>query len=220
MFQGPANDNRIWQFGGTSFMLNQTFHSWGQIQSVANPLWSYDPDKLQWTPYPSTLTEFPNYGAHTEAPDQGLAFYLGGQVDYGTRWDLAGMGNETTINLPGFIVIDLNNQTFYNISTPGLAPETYPRVGGLMQYVPELGDNGLLVHFGGIYREGGLVGSFSQQKIVTFDTIDVFDIASWVNKPSSNGTWYQQKATGDIPPPRIDSCVVMKSAPDNSSHNL
>ena len=50
------------------------------------------------------------------------------------------------------------------------------------------------------------------------DTIDIFDIASMFG--SSDGTWFKQSATGDIPEPRVDHCLVVASAPDKSSHNM
>lgn len=53
-----------------------------------------------------------------------------------------------------------------------------------------------------------------------FATVDLFDIDSYLQNPDSNGTWYSQKTTGDIPKPRIDFCTVVISAPDNSSHHI
>lgn len=50
--------------------------------------------------------------------------------------------------------------------------------------------------------------------------MDVFDLESYYADPSSNGTWYQQNTTGDIPRPRIDYCTVTAAAPDNSSHHI
>lgn len=46
--------------------------------------------------------------------------------------------------------------------------------------------------------------------------IGIFDI----NSTAVGGTWYNQTATGDIPSPRIDFCMVIVSAPDKSSHNM
>jgi hypothetical protein len=53
-----------------------------------------------------------------------------------------------------------------------------------------------------------------------FATVDVFDVDSYLQNPSSNGTWYSQKTTGEIPAPRIDFCTVVMSASDNSSHHI
>jgi hypothetical protein len=54
---------------------------------------------------------------------------------------------------------------------------------------------------------------------VSFSKIDFLDIASTKNG-KSDGTWYSQTATGEIPDPRTDFCIVAASAPDNSSHNI
>lgn len=48
--------------------------------------------------------------------------------------------------------------------------------------------------------------------------IDVFDVASLDD--GSDGVWYTQKASGDIPDPRVEPCLVVASAPDNSSYNM
>jgi hypothetical protein len=50
--------------------------------------------------------------------------------------------------------------------------------------------------------------------------VDVFDIDSYIRDPASNGSWYAQATTGDIPDPRTDFCTVVMSAPDNSSHHI
>lgn len=55
---------------------------------------------------------------------------------------------------------------------------------------------------------------------IDFETVDVFDIDSYLQKPDSNGTWYSQNTTGNVPEPRIDFCTVSISSPDNSSHHI
>ena len=55
-------------------------------------------------------------------------------------------------------------------------------------------------------------------------TIDILDLSS-IPEPGSENTgstlqFYQQTTTGDIPPPRIDTCIVAVAAPDNSSYNM
>ncbi|OCK74540.1 hypothetical protein K432DRAFT_429967 [Lepidopterella palustris CBS 459.81] len=218
-YQGLSSDPRVFTFGGTSYMGNQSFPGWRQLQSSATPLWSYDTLKKVWEPFSSPLTVTPNYGFAAEAADQGLAFYLNGQIDNGTMYTTNYLVNNT-LNLPGMVVIDMINQTFANISTPGLTEGTWPRVGGVMEYVPSIGRSGVLVALGGAYRNTSGPGNFSAQSLATFDTVDVFDIASYLENHTNNGTWYSQSTSGSIPPPRIDSCVVLASAPDNSSHNI
>jgi hypothetical protein len=55
---------------------------------------------------------------------------------------------------------------------------------------------------------------------IDFATVDLFDIGSYFRDPDSNGTWYSQKTTGEVPKARIDFCTVAISAPDNSSHHI
>ena len=50
------------------------------------------------------------------------------------------------------------------------------------------------------------------------DTINVFDIASLDG--GGDGTWHEQKTSGDAPSARADFCVVGAAAPDNSSYNM
>lgn len=56
--------------------------------------------------------------------------------------------------------------------------------------------------------------------LVDFSTIDVLDVGSLSNASTPDGTWYKQKTTGVTPKARLDACVVMAAAPDNSSHNI
>ncbi len=51
-------------------------------------------------------------------------------------------------------------------------------------------------------------------------TIDIFDIGSLANEDTPDGVWYTQTASGDVPLGRLDACVALASAPDNSSHNM
>lgn len=128
------------------------------------------------------------------------------------------VGDSSTL-LNGMMVIDLVQKTARNITITMRDPQ--PRIGGALQYLPAVGGNGALVALGGRVYDG-IHRPTSQDtgRLITFDTIDIFDIESYLNNPSTNGTWYQQRTYGDIPPPRIDSCMVVGSAPDGSSHNI
>jgi hypothetical protein len=56
--------------------------------------------------------------------------------------------------------------------------------------------------------------------LVSFESVDIFDVASLNNASTPNGTWYRQLTTGPTPEPRIDACYVVMAAPDNSSYNI
>ncbi len=51
-------------------------------------------------------------------------------------------------------------------------------------------------------------------------SVDIFDVSSLNNASSPNGIWYSQPTSGTAPHPRLDACLVVVSAPDNSSHNI
>lgn len=219
MYAGPYNSTNIWTYGGTTFRGNQSFLNSNKTYANQYPLWSFDNDTNNWDQFDLRQRQTPSRGLSAEAPDQGLAFYLNGQTDNGTEpntW----VGGDSTSLLEGMMVIDLVHQTAKNVSTPSLRT-SQPRSSGSMQYVPGVGDSGVLVALGG-RMYGGMRTLTSQEKgsLLTFDTIDVYDIASYHSDAMSNGTWYQQRASGEIPPPRIDTCTVVASAPDNSSHNI
>jgi len=51
--------------------------------------------------------------------------------------------------------------------------------------------------------------------------INIFDVSTVLGtaNDSSDG-WYTQTITGTVPESRVDFCLVLASAPDNSSHNI
>ncbi|KAF2118857.1 hypothetical protein BDV96DRAFT_487438 [Lophiotrema nucula] len=224
MFAGPSNDSKVYVYGGTQFRGNESFPSanfdyYEVTFSDQYPLWSLDNSTQVWNQYDIDQKWTPSYGAATEAPDQGLAFYLNGRTDNGTSSPTLHDGDIQTL-LDGMVVIDMVQHTSNNASTTGMK-DYQPRVGGAMQYVPGVGHNGVLVTLGGnIYDGKATTTSHDKGRLLTFDTVDIFDIASYLKTPKDNGTWYSQPTSGDIPPPRIDFCTIIASAPDNSSHNI
>lgn len=153
MFQGPANDSRVFTFAGTSFRANGAAQvipdMSGSDEPYADqyPLWSVDNSTQTWDQFDIQQTFTPSYGAAAEAPDQGLAFYLNGQLDNASSTHTTTLGNSTTY-LDGMLAIDLVRQTSRNLSTSGIR-DYLPRVGGSMQYIPGVGKNGVLVTLGG-----------------------------------------------------------------------
>jgi hypothetical protein len=218
MYHGTYNTSEIYTYSGTSFRGNQSFLDSDKVYANAYPLFSFNNDTQTWGQYDLKQTTTPSYGLSAEASDQGLAFYLSGQVDNGTEPYTRTVGDSVTL-LNGMMVIDLVHKTAKNISVTMHDPQ--PRIGGALQYIPAIGGSGVLVALGGRVYDG-IHRPTSQDtgRLVTFDEVDIFDIESYRSNPASNGTWHQQKTYGEIPPPRIDSCTVVGSAPDNSSHNI
>jgi hypothetical protein len=218
MFHGTYNTSEIWTYSGTTFRGNSSFLDADKVYANAYPLFSFNNDTQTWRQYDLRQTTTPSYGLSAEAPDQGLAFYLSGQVDNGTEPYTRTVGDSVTL-LSGMMVIDLVHQTARNISITMKDPQ--PRIGGALQYIPAIGGSGVLVALGGRVYDGlNRPRSSDTGRLIPFDTVEIFDIELYRNNPSGNGTWYQQQTYGEIPPPRIDSCTVVGSAPDNSSHNI
>lgn len=217
MFQGPANDSRIYFYGGTSFLGNESFLGIDKGSSNQYPLWSFNGSNAVWDQFDIHTLWRPSFGAAAEAPDQGLGFYLNGQLDNGTSTETLAVG-ETTFYLDGMMVIDLVNQTANNISTAGIR-NYLPRIGGGMQYVPGVGKSGVLVALGG-QVDDSKISAITKGRLLNFTTVDVFDIASYIENPSGNGTWYSQTTSGAFPLPRTGFCTIVASAPDNCSHNM
>ncbi|KAI9684437.1 MAG: hypothetical protein M1829_002247 [Trizodia sp. TS-e1964] len=221
LYQGNPKDTRIWLYGGTTSWINQSFPNFDEPSTSQYSLWSFDPKSKEWDQFDVSLGANlrPNSGAYAEAPDQSLAFYLNGNIDNGSSISTTGLKGNTYQPLSGMIVLDTGNQTARNLSTQAFSGDE-PRSRGQMEYLPAVGSKGALVYLGGgASPKGSVVNSPLYSNLVEMDQIDIFDIASLYNG-SSSGTWLKQAATGDIPQPRIDFCLVSASAPDNSTHNL
>ncbi|KAF2199827.1 hypothetical protein GQ43DRAFT_375312 [Delitschia confertaspora ATCC 74209] len=220
MFHGPANSTQVFAYGGSTYM-NYSSPTFYFPDSSTYALWSYDYDSdgYPWAQHDISMPWKPNHGLDAEAVDQGLAFYLNGQIDWGTSQLTQGFNNNALYTpLDGMVVINLVDQTSVNISTPGL--KNGPRVGGKMQYIDEIGNSGILVAIGGEIAEKPELADPGKGTMLSLATVDVFDIDSYLKDPKSNGTWYQQNTTGQVPEPRIDFCLTTVAAPDNSSFHI
>ena len=101
--------------------------------------------------------------------------------------------------LSGLVTRDFVAQDWTN-STANLPKQSNYRTQARMAHAPNFGDDGYLVMVGGesppTEASQYETGSF----MTDMATISLFDI--------STQTWYTQKATGDIPPPRSEFCAV------------
>ncbi|KAF2874637.1 hypothetical protein BDV95DRAFT_337793 [Massariosphaeria phaeospora] len=225
IFHGPLENPDIYVYGGTTYMGNQTFEGYNSPDSAIYSLWSYTPDTLQypWRQYDIVQPWMANHGAATEAIDQGLGFYLNGQIDWGTSAKTSNNIKSEDLYRPldGMLVIDFGNYTSNNISTASIRSNA-PRVGGSMEYFAPVGGMGILVALGGQIQPGQTqpYSNISQGELLDFSSVDIFDIDSYLQNLVSNGTWYQQNTTGEIPPARIDFCTVSISSADKSSHHI
>ncbi|KAI9740608.1 MAG: hypothetical protein M1834_005189 [Cirrosporium novae-zelandiae] len=213
LFQGPPSDSQIYLYGGATTSINTSFPDWQQTYSNQYNLWGFDTESHEWSQYDvfSVVPDRPSWGGYSEAPDLGLAFWFNGVLTNYSSPSTSYLASKTLF-LEGMVVLDLTNQTARNISTDSVTGSR-PRARGGLQYVPGLGEKGVLVAF------GGATGPESDPIKSNSSNLDVFDVAALNSSDPSSG-WYTQEITGTVPDPRVDFCAVMESAPDNSSHNI
>jgi hypothetical protein len=152
MFHGPDNTTEIYRYGGTTFMGNTSFEGFiGTPDSSSYPMWSYDNNAsdFKWDQHDIGQRWLPNHGAGADAVDHGLGFYLNGQIDMGTSVLTTGTIDQNRyIPLQGMLVIDLVDFSSRNLSTAQMRGDA-PRVGGTMEYIAAVADEGILVALGG-----------------------------------------------------------------------
>jgi hypothetical protein len=161
LFRGPANDSKLYTFGGSTFLANETDTDWQAPKSDQYSLWSYDTSSMTWGQYDVSyaIPKRPNWGAVTEAISLGVGFFLNGQLDRGSSNVLYSMTeyvggnvsntNDQTAYLGGMLIIDMATRAARNVSTETLGP---PRVAGGLIHAPKIGKTkkGSLVTFGGM----------------------------------------------------------------------
>lgn len=222
LYQGSTNDPRIYMYGGTTNWWNTTSPTFQAPQTKEYSLWSYDTQSKVWGQHDisDAAPWRPSVGATTEAPELGLTFWYGGEMDSGSSTETQFFGDQVKVFLEGMVVYNTSSQVAMNISTQP-ADQGQPRTRGSMQYIPGIGEKGILVYMGGTHRPANEIDNNVAVNYLDMSELDIFDVASLFKKPSNTSTaWHHQKATGDIPLSRGQFCAVTASAPDNSSHNI
>jgi Kelch motif len=215
LYGGTSDSNTLWSFGGTTSSFNQSFPYFEIPPTQQYAIWAYDLNAETWAAIDTSSNgiNIPSYGASAESEELGLAFYVGGQIDSGTSNTTAYLDNNT-IPLNGMVVLDTASYNVVNISVP--ANINGDRTGAGMVYVNTLGKEGVLALVGGETTSDGLLG-MDQIAIFDVSTVDMSNPSTSNNKTNA---WYLQTATGDIPDPRTDFCLVSAPAQDNSSANI
>lgn len=204
--------------------MNTSFPGFQNPYPANYSMWAYNTVNKTWTCYDMSngSPNRPSSGSHTYSKDSALGFFFNGQVDSGSSKETVGLGDDSKIFLEGMIVVDTNQRTARNISTAAVVGDM-PRTRGRMIYLSDVGDNGILVQFGGNQKPINETTNTYIGDLIPMDSIDIFDIATITNASSSNSTaagWYRQLATGDIPEPRVDFCIISASASDHSSQTI
>jgi hypothetical protein len=153
LYSGLPSDENVYTYGGTWSQFNSSFSN-----SYPDPstylLWSYGTNDKTWNQYDvsNNISYRPSRGQYAEAPDQGLGFYLNGQLDNGSESTSIGLKNRK-VALKGMTVLNFTNPAnlVRNVSTDALFHDS-GIVGGAMIYAPEIGNKGILAAFGGTQR--------------------------------------------------------------------
>ncbi|KAE9973280.1 hypothetical protein BLS_003664 [Venturia inaequalis] len=218
MYKGMPTDDNVYIFGGATSQLNGSF-STNYPDPSTYSLWSYDTSSSTWNQYDvtSAVPERPSKGAYAEASDQGLGFYLGGELSLGSSVTTLELGNRT-YGLQGMSILNFTDTTMSkNMSTFFYADVGV--VSSTLTYVSGIGDKGILVSMGGTAKSV-LSPALSNGTMITFDQVNVFDVSTAYQSDPPTSGWYLQNTTGKIPLPRIDACSLVVAAPDNSSYNI
>ena len=150
MYHGTDEDDNIYLWGGTTSEWNTSFPGYQGPSVQQYSLWSYNLVTKVWNQFDVTLNSpnRPSSGSYAEATDQGLLFFLNGNLDNGSELETQDLIPDTKQYLQGMIVIDTHNQTAKNLSTSAVVG-TMPRSRGRMGYISGIGANGILVQVGG-----------------------------------------------------------------------
>lgn len=178
LYAANRETNRLFTFGGSSFLANTTDPDWQPPSQDSTSLWSYDTEIRDWHSYNiSTVPWRPNWGSIAEDIFHDIGFFLNGMYDRGSSYGLytsveyeGGQVTNDSFNeiryLGGLIMIDLHTQETKNLSTATLGA---PRVAGGLVYTPTFGKtaNGTLLTFGGMRSSGQSRDTFTNGDLVS-----------------------------------------------------
>lgn len=222
LYAGANNDSRVWLFGGSTPWWNTSWVNFTNPSDNTYTLWSVDTNTQAWTSYDirSQVPERPNNGYFAEDPTTGRAWWINGFLESGSDTNTQDFGDYVKAFQNGIIAFNFAGESpvVHNVSSSA-NPWGSPRVGGLAEYVPTYGADGILVMFGGGSKPASSLNSDDHGAYIDMSEVWVWDI-NRRDSDNVNGSWYMQRATGDIPSARSDSCSLGWAAPDNSSYQI
>lgn len=188
----------IYCFGGVTSFASDRLDSlappyesiWGfKPNDEGNANWDQVMGPISTTPFPANVHR---KARGMSASDGKRAYYLGGYISKETS---PSAESDDPIPSSGLLIFDFNTLTITNSSDGGYVspqiPEEFsiwPR--GAMINIPTYGDDGILV----------VLPSGRDSQDFAFNNVTLYD--------KKNEKWYSQIASGDIPQPRSDPCVV------------
>lgn len=155
LFSGSPGGNSIYLYGGTDQSMNTSFYKYTEPTPPNQTLLSYDVKQNQWASInvDSSIPEKPSYGSSADVLDQGLGFYFNGEINNGSSTETTWIPEGSSLPLDGMVMLNMTDKTSRNISTTTI--DSSSRTGSILQYVSGIGGKGILIQFGGIYRQAG-----------------------------------------------------------------
>jgi len=197
------DDNRVYMWGGWAY--NLTYYSYD--------LWSFTPwsnSSVVWELAPSPalngLSEgvIAPFGAAFVASN--TTFYSLGGADAPNTNHYFPDGWQS-LAVQGLVEYDFASGTWSNHSTTDATQSGYTIQAGAA-LAPNFGKTGFLISIGGDIPTSQTYTFEASAQLADMSVITLYDLES--------KAWYHQKATGDIPPGRIEFCSVGAVSRENS----
>ena len=213
---------------GSMFSDNSSLYLFGGAISMApgapgipppNAIYQYNIGESQWTqmnlggePVQRVLI-----GMSAQSSTTSVGYYVGGAITPLSSPSFYAETNPTPYLIEGLVTFNEGFSTLKNSSTSQMSPDGTV-AEGFLALIESLGSQGILVAFGGFKGTAGAPSNLENANLAdpmfqwSLANISIYDIG--------DETWYQQAATGDIPPWRYMGCSVIVNAPDQSSHSI
>lgn len=213
---------------GSMFSDNTSLYLFGGAISMApgapgipqpNAIYQYNINESQWAqmnpggdPVQRVLI-----GMSAQSSTTSVGYYLGGAITPLSDPSFYAETNSRPYMVEGLVSFNERSATLKNSSTSQMNADGTV-AGGFLALIESLGSEGVLITFGGFTDIAGAPSGLEDSNLADpsfqwpLANVSIYDIG--------NGAWYQQTATGEIPPWRYMGCSVLVSAPDQSSHSI
>lgn len=194
--------NKVFRYGGWPYRTTNA------TPDMRTDLWSFQPGgrTIYWS-------------REKNPAENGLS--IGSSAPYGAAWTASdsvfySLGGSINASLPSVLVKDFVQ---YDAST-GTWSNTKTSIPGNSGFIsqaqaviaPNFGKQGYIVIVGGVNPPQKNNEFGSGTFLMNMSNVILYDVDS--------KTWYVQKATGDIPPPRTEFCVVGSASADRKTYEL
>ena len=158
-----------------------------------------------------------HYGMAVQSSTMSVGYYIGGAITPKSDPSFNILPNAMPYMVQGLITMVEQTMLLENSSTTAMNVDGTV-AGGFVALIDSLGSRGVVITFGGFTNVPGEAMSLDDGNLVDpslhwdLGNVSVYDLGTQ--------TWYQQAATGDVPPWRYNGCSVVVSAPDQSSHSI